>query len=286
MRLKRIESPGNGRGRLEMQGIQEWDTKEGIHVLRVHYTADPEKRSKEWKENQKAGMREADWNQEYEIDFDVPIGKPFYPEFRAEFHVAEKEITPNQSQPVGGGWDFGLTPATVHVQVSPKGQIVVLHPEIQSWDAGVLRHGSVVQSARKVFFPECKQYFDYGDPAGSSRVQTDERTCFRLLSDEYQIHVLPGPVNRPEREEPFRDLLTRTTPQGQPMFIIDPRCHWLIAALNGGYCHKQVGDLYIDEPDKNEYSHIVDALLYVVARILKKPEKRKKPKNRRLSGQL
>jgi len=268
-----------------MRGITEWDTPQGLHVVRLHYTADPEKRKPEWKDKAMLGMPQADWKAEYEIDFDVVLGRAYFPEFRSDFHVASGPIQPIANYPIGGGWDFGLTPATVHVQLSPKGQILVLHPESQSWDAGIKRHGGVVQKVRELFFPGFF-FKDYGDPAGGSRAQTDEKTCFEILATEYSIHVAPGPVTQPERDDPFRDLLTRTTSRGEPMFLVDPRCKWLISALSGGYCHKQVMERYLDEPEKNEYSHIVDALLYVVARLLKRPERRVKPKNRRRSGQL
>lgn len=51
------------------------------------------------------------------------------------------------------------------------------------------------------------------------------------------------------------------------MLVVDPACSWLIAAFTGGYHRKQIGERILDEPDKNEYSHIMDCMAYVAARI-------------------
>lgn len=50
-------------------------------VLRLHYSADPEKRLADWIEKAKAGMSEADWQQEMEINPDAKAGVPALPKF-------------------------------------------------------------------------------------------------------------------------------------------------------------------------------------------------------------
>ena len=249
-----------------MQGITEYDTPQGVHVLRIHYTADPDKATPEWVAEQKKGMTQAQWEREYEINFHVFPGKPWYPEFRYDFHVAKENLQPILGRPVIRGWDYGLTPATCFTQTTAKGQLLILYPELQSTDCGILHHGSIVKSESMTYFPGF--YFsDYGDPAGNQRSQTDERTANDLLRDNYQIRVQPGPVAPTARWEAIRKLLTSTTPDGQPMLLIDPRCTWIIGAFTGGYHRKEVAGRLLDEPDKNEYSHIMDALGYVAAMI-------------------
>ncbi|GHV45874.1 hypothetical protein FACS1894204_06250 [Synergistales bacterium] len=247
-------------------GLTEYDTEDGFHVLRVHYTADPAKRSEEWKKREQQGTTAADWEQEMEINFNVPKGRPWYPEFRYDFHVAKEHIRPVPGRPVVRGWDYGLTPATVFCQTTAKGQTLVLWPELQSWESGVLAHGRVVVAESATYLPG-HQFIDYGDPAGNQRAQTDEKTCVQVLREEFSIIVNSGPVSFAQRDTPIRKALTTITADGQPMLLIDPRCTWLIAALTGGYQRKEVGGRATDVLADNEYTHIVDALGYVVSMV-------------------
>jgi hypothetical protein len=66
------------------------------------------------------------------------------------------------------------------------------------------------------------------------------------------------------------------TPDGQPMLLIDPRNKWLIGAFTGGYHRKEVAGRLLEEPDKNEYSHIMDCAGYMASMINKVVETRKR----------
>jgi hypothetical protein len=260
-----------------MQGITEYTTPQGVHVLRIHYTADPDKRSKEWVDEQKRGMTQAAWEREYEINFHVHPGKPWYPEFRMDFHVAKEPLEPIRGRPIATGWDYGLTPATLFGQTTAKGQLMILYPELQSTDCGILAHGRVVNLEMNTHYPNY-QFYHYGDPAGNQRAQTDEKTANQVLQQEYKINVFPGPVSFEQRDNAWRKALTTLTPDGQPMLIIDPRCTWLIGALSGGYHRKEVAGRLLDVPDKNEYSHIVDAGGYMIACVFSMPDRNDKHK--------
>ena len=246
-----------------LPGLSQWTTQDGIVVLRVHYTADPDKAHPEWRENEKKGLSHQQWEQEYEINFNVPQGKAYFGEFDLTRHVASKEMSIFSGRPVIRGWDFGLSPATLFAQWGPTGQLCVFH-EIQSWDCGIRAHGAVVKSDSLSLFPGCR-FVDYADPAGQQRAQTDERTCFQLLRTEFGFSLLPGPVSAVARSEGIRKLMTTTTPNGTPMMLIDPRCAWLVAALAGGYHRREVGGRYTEDAVKDDYSHIVDCLGYIAA---------------------
>lgn len=249
-----------------MDGITEWKTPQGIHVLSIHYSADEEKRSEDWAAEQKKGMTEQAWQREYEINFDVYSGRPWYPEFRYDFHVAKEPLQSIQGRPVGRFWDYGLTPATAFAQTTAKAQMLILYPELQSVDCGITAHGAVVKSESGLWFPGC-QFVDFGDPAGNQRAQTDEKSCNDILRDEYGINVQPGPVSFTTRDEALRTLLTGLTPDGQPRLLIDPRCSHIIAAFRGGYQRREVAGVYMEEPEKNMFSHIMDAIQYGAAMI-------------------
>jgi hypothetical protein len=77
--------------------LQKYDLCEGLSFKRnarngfacmfLHYTADPEKRSAEWKKQAQLGVSHADWQQEMEGDFDAKAGQPALPEFEEFFSV-------------------------------------------------------------------------------------------------------------------------------------------------------------------------------------------------------
>jgi hypothetical protein len=87
-------------------------------VIRLHYTADPNKRSAEWKKAAMAGMRTADFNREYEIDYTSVYGEPIFPEFNENMpNIIQKEPYPEfgPHQTYWGGLDYGArNPSSVH----------------------------------------------------------------------------------------------------------------------------------------------------------------------------
>jgi hypothetical protein len=246
-----------------VEGMSEWKTEDGVHILRVHYTADPMKREEKWLEEAKVGTTEQDWLQEMEIDFTVTKGLPWYPEFRVNLHVAPKPFSVIPGVPVIAGWDYGLTPATVFIQATATGRVIVHAPEIQSWESGVVSHAHKVKAVMANYFQN-NVVHHYGDPAGNQRVQTDEKTCVQVLREDFGILVKNGPVTFAQRDVPIRKLLGSLV-LGEPALLIDPRNEWLIEALKGGYRRMEVQDIITDKLDDNKYTHIVDALGYAVS---------------------
>ncbi len=212
------------------EGVTRWRTKQGVTVVRVHYTSDPAKRAAAWMEEQKRGISEAMWEREMEINFRIMLGKAWFPEFRYELHVAKESLRPFAGKPVIRGWDYGLTPCTVFAQYGPKGELVVLQ-EVQSVDCGITAHAKVVEaeSAAYAGLP----FVDVGDPAGRQRAQSDETSCTDILREQYGIYVQDGPVSAVRRWEAVRQRLTTVTETGGPMLLMDPRCQWLIGGVHG-----------------------------------------------------
>jgi hypothetical protein len=55
--------------------------------------------------------------------------------------------------------------------------------------------------------------------------------------------------------------------EGKAAFMIDRRCPILIKGFEGGYAYKRMevsGERYADKPDKNMFSHVHDALQYLM----------------------
>ena len=189
-------------------------------------------------------------------------GKPVYPEFNSGLHVADVEHVPGKR--IYRGWDFGLTPACVFAQVLDDGRFSVFD-EVVSDDSGVDAFSDAVILHSSRTYPRA-EFVDYGDPAGSQRVQTDERSCFDILEGK-KIDIEKSDQSQIIRKESLRYPMTRLA-GGKPMFSIHPRCERTIKGLRGGYCYKRVrvaGERYADKPDKTIESHPVEALEYTAA---------------------
>jgi hypothetical protein len=192
----------------------------------------------------------------------VSDGKAIYPEWNDDIHC--KKAAPYPGRPLLLGFDYGLTPACVVCQVSPRGQLVVL-AELFAKDMGIR------QFARDVIRPFLAMNFhDYGfqaagDPAGLARSDTDEKTCFMELAEE-GIACVPASTNTfVGRREAVAKYLTRLV-DGQPALLVDPSCDMIRRGFNGRYQYRRlqvVGEeRYKDVPDKNDFSHLHDALQY------------------------
>lgn len=68
--------------------------------------------------------------------------------------------------------------------------------------------------------------------------------------------------------------------------LLDPRCQMLIEAFTGGYHRKVVGSRTLDEPDKNEYSHLMDCLAYICAKLYREKDMSTKLWKQRTAGKM
>lgn len=191
-------------------------------------------------------------------------GKPVYPEYNDNVHCAD--VSPIKTIQLYRGWDFGLTPACTLSQMLPNGRWIVVD-ELTADSMGIENFGRNVLNW-------CGQNYagfafeDIGDPAGESRSQTDERTCFQILHG-MGIKIRGGDQDPHIRQESVRKPLNRMI-DGKPSFTMHPRCKMLRKGFMGKYRHRRMqvsGERYDDKPEKNEYSHVHDALQYVATRI-------------------
>lgn len=196
-------------------------------------------------------------------------GKPVYPEWKESFHLAKGPLQPIMGAPLILGWDFGLTPACAVFQMTPKGQMIMLR-EYVSEGMGIRQFANdVVRPALFNEFPRFK-IESVGDPAGTQRAQTDEKTCMQELF-EAGFPTEPAPTNEfVARREAVAFWLTRNV-GGEPAFLVDPSCKQTRKGFNGGYNYVRMnvsgGTRYKDRPDKNQFSHIHDAIQYAALRV-------------------
>ena len=194
----------------------------------------------------------------------VMDGKPVYPEYRDDLHCSKENLEWYKGQPLILGWDFGLTPACIMMQVSPKGQVRIID-ELVSEDMGIRQFAAeVVKPHLANHYPKASIQ-SYGDPAGSQRAQTDERTCMDELKAA-GLDTSPAPTNEfVARRESVATPMLRTI-DGEPGFLLSPKCRMLRRGFLGGYKYERVKvsgeERYKDQPAKNRFSHPHDGLQY------------------------
>ena len=193
----------------------------------------------------------------------IKDGKPVYPMFASDIHIAKEEIPVAVGMPVYIGIDFGLTPAAAIGQ-KVRGRWMILQ-EIVAFDMGIVRFAEVLRQEIATRYAGC-EIIIFGDPAGDFRAQTDETTPFQIMRGA-GLNARPAPSNDVAlRLESVSAPLGRMI-EGLSGLLIDQRCRTIIKGFEGGYQYKRMqvsGERYADKPDKNHFSHIHDALQYLM----------------------
>jgi hypothetical protein len=204
----------------------------------------------------------------------VREGKPVIPEYVDKVHCADALVQPVGSADLHIGLDFGLTPAAVFGQRLGSGRIVWID-ELVTEDMGAVRFGELLKAKIQADYPSFLLrpggIVITGDPAGEQRVQTDERTPYQILNkilEPLGIEATPAHSNDPTlRREAIATPLSRII-DGSPGLMVSPKCVVTRKGLGGGYCYRRLqvaGDeRYADRPEKNKYSHPVDAGGYMM----------------------
>jgi hypothetical protein len=191
-------------------------------------------------------------------------GKPVFPSFRRDFHVAKGPLSAIKSslKPLIVGMDFGLSPAATIGQLDMHGRLLVLAC-LTSEGMGIKRF--IAEKLKPLLaerFPG-HSVVVIGDPAGAQRSQTDERSCFDILKAE-NFRVTPARTNAIQARLSAVERWLALQVDGGAGFLVDPSCTALVAALNGGYRYriKKTGGME-DAPDKGIYSHVADGCQYM-----------------------
>jgi hypothetical protein len=194
---------------------------------------------------------------------DDPSGTAVYREsFHRHWHVAS-EVTPVSGYPLILGLDFGRDPCGVICQADHRGRLLVLE-EIIAEDIGL--ELQLQRAIRPALMQEeylGKSVMIVGDPAGRQRSTLYEETSFDLIK-RHGLMAYPAPTNDIDKRINAVESWLLGSRDGGPALIIDgDRCPILVRALSGGYRYaKMRNGQRRATPDKNEYSHVMDAFQY------------------------
>lgn len=213
------------------------------------------------------GGKKDDWikvNFANEYGF-VIDGKPVHPFYVDSTHCVDmKDWKPKLDKVIVLGFDFGRTPACAIMQkVEPYNRWVVFD-EFTSNNVSATSFAPALKNYLESEYPG-HEFRGWGDPAGDSKGQATDDTPFQILQGA-GITAYPTVDNKPLMrrgavEQPLRELCM----DGKPRLIILPKAKMIRKGLQGGFCYRRImvsGEKYSEEPDKNEYSHPVEALEY------------------------
>jgi len=191
--------------------------------------------------------------------------RPVATYYRDDFHCKEAEPWPGLD--FTAGIDPGLQAATIIGQAGPEGFRVFA--EVVTDGAPLGEHIQLVKREFARLFPGQRLRAAYIDPAGDQRsAQTGQTTTQAARREFMPATVLPASSSNAiaERIDALQNQLRLIGKQGQPQFILHPRCTRLRKALQSGWRYKELkgsGGHFESKPYKlDAASHIADALCY------------------------
>ena len=194
-------------------------------------------------------------------------GKPVHPEYIDSLHCDVDLREADKRYPLIIGIDFGRTPAAAITQhIEEHGRRVVIDEFVSS------------DMSAAVFGPELKRYLDanylgmpvevYCDPSGGAQSQATEDTPIRIMRAA-GIPAQPCDTNNPDlRRAAISNPATRICMDGKPALRISPKAKMIRKGLMGGFAYRRLKiagtERFTDLPDKNMYSHPVEACEYAL----------------------
>lgn len=199
-------------------------------------------------------------------------GKPVYQRtFKVERHVSAVPLPVWGNLPVIIGMDCARTPAAVFMQVDFEGRLRIQH---EAWAIGMgakLFIKSKLVPIIRNYYPNSPLIF-VGDPAWVRQNETDDNSWYKELKLQFpkkEGHtVKPALTNDPIARISALEVELNNYPGGDPNVIISPNCKQLKEGLRSKYRYVRVkssadGKVQ-DKPEKNDWSHTVEACQYGV----------------------
>ncbi|HEX5213273.1 MAG TPA: hypothetical protein VFW22_16230 [Pseudolabrys sp.] len=222
----------------------------------------------------------------------ISAGQPVYPRFRDALHCSPHRLLPLHGLPIDVGVDGGSTPAAVFCQQDPKtqqirvlGELVIFQLDEKSQvkvlaDLGPTAFGRECRQFAGEMWPHAKIGRVFGDPAGFDGGDEEDLAWMLKFGKSFGVKPKPSPVagNRlTPRLEAVRGLLAdekQGTPR-QGLLLSHETCKQLRRGFNNGYIIERIrysdgSGRTKDNPKKNDFSHVHDALQYVVVGIQKR----------------
>lgn len=193
--------------------------------------------------------------------------KLIYPQYNDKIHSADN-IKFIPGMPIYAGADFGNTPAIILAHYNLLGKIEVFK-EFTSENMNL--EELMVNQVLPWLNTNCPEWVvenTWGDPNGITNAQSNGISCFSILN-KYGFNAVGAPTNDPiVRWDAVKASLNKMSMGTVAIIINRTECFMLREGFLGGYHFKIIagadGVRYAEFADKNENSHIHDALQYLL----------------------
>lgn len=194
-------------------------------------------------------------------------GKPVHPDYIDQVHCPGTKFEPIEGISIGIGADFGRTPAIVIAQYLESMNRWIVLDEITTHDESASTFGPRAKRYLDQHYPGFS-FYGFGDPAGDKAGDSVETTPIQIMQAA-GIPIVAAPSNKPIlRRAAIANPCTEMALDGRPRFFISPKAKITRKGLMGGFCYRKLKvpgeEKFTEEPDKNMYSHPVEALEYLM----------------------
>lgn len=187
-----------------VKGLTEKRTPEGICVLRVHYTADPERRAPEWKERERRKYTsESAWQAEQEIVFGAGGGERLFAEILTRYAhkiIIDPETSGFKPSPhwnYFGGFDSGkANPTAALVACIDFDGIIYILREYYEPHLSPKQHAPSLQRLQGFMGNPI-----YSDPSIFYKNQAQNDGTFKAIASLYQEEGIDNLAPAPENNE-------------------------------------------------------------------------------------
>jgi hypothetical protein len=188
---------------------------------------------------------------------------PVVPEFHENVHVMDQPIEFTEDV-LYIGVDFGRTPAAVFAQ-ERDGQVQIID-ELTTFGVSATYFAQLVAERIRGHYAGA-EIIGTGDPAGENPGEQIDDTCIDIMNNA-GIPIDGAHTNNfTIRRDSVAISLTSLNMQGEPQLVVSPNCTMLRKGMTGGYKYKRIqvsGEEFRNKPDKNKYSHVCEALQYLM----------------------
>ncbi len=198
-------------------------------------------------------------------------GKAVHPEYQESTHRAKEILKPMLGIPIYVGIDFGLTPAAVFLQRIPSGRWHAIDEIVfDDGDAEKLATAIKIKIAEMrgalMVNENALTFIFRGDPSGEAGSQARKSdTAFQIMRLN-GVPAMPASTNDPALRRDALDRPLNRMVNGGPGILFSPKCKTLRKGLAGAFQYRRVQiagtERYQDKPDKNFWSHVVEACEY------------------------